>query len=73
MHMEQDQEDKAEIEWKGGEEGGGGSLAANSRRNNQQPSQICDCLLKRFIFLFLPECTKAKRVQFVYIYIYIYI
>lgn len=73
MHMEQAQEDQeAEGERKSGEEGGGSS-AANSRRNNQQPSQICDCLLKRFIF---SSCLNVQRQKeyslYIYIFIYIY-
>lgn len=54
--------------------GGGSSSAANSRRNNQQPSQICDCLLKRFIF---SSCLNVQRQKeyslYIYIYIYLYI
>lgn len=52
---------------------GGGSSAANFRRNNQQPSQIFDCLLKRFIF---SSCLNVQRQKeyslYIYIFIYIY-
>lgn len=54
-------------------EEGRGSSAADSGRNNQQPSQICDCLLKRFIF---SSCLNVQRQKeyslYIYIFIYIY-